>query len=188
MIRRARARLSYANVAATLALFLALGGGTALALGRNSVTTRELANDAVKGRNVEEGKLKNKHMKDDTLKGNKIDESSLDSPVPLADSPAAFARVRADATVTEGLARDIASTNITRPSAGIYCFDLPFAPTSVQATPRASGTPDRIASGEIAGTPDGVPNCPPTSEAEVNVYGTGGAALENGAFFVQFAR
>jgi len=188
MIRRARARLNYANVIATLALFLALSGGTALALGRNSITTRELANDAVKGRNVEPGKLKNKHLKDNTLKGNKIDESSLDSPVPLADSPAAFARVRADGTVTEGLSRDIVSSNITRPSAGIYCFDLPFAPTGMQATPRASATPDRIASGEVAGTPDGVPNCPAASEAEVNVYGTGAASLENGAFFVQFAR
>jgi hypothetical protein len=188
MIRRARARLNYANVAATLALFLALGGGTALALGRNSVTTRELANDAVKGRNVEPGKLKNKHLKDDTLKGNKIDESSLESPVPLADSPGAFARVRADGTATEALSRDIVSANITRPSAGIYCFDLPFSPTSVQATSRASATPDRIASAEIAGTPDGVPNCPESSEAEVTVYGTAAASLENGAFFVQFGR
>ena len=188
MIRRARARLNYANVIATLALFLALGGGTALALGRNSVTTRELAKGAVKGRNVEPGKLKNKHLKDDTLKGNKIDESTLDAPVPLADSPAAFARVRADATVTEGLSRDIASANITRPSDGIYCFDLPFAPTSVQATPRMTATPDRIASGEVAGTPDPLPNCPAASEAEVNIYSTGAGALENGAFFVQFGR
>jgi len=188
MIRRARARLTYANVIATLALFLALGGGTALALGRNSVTTRELAKGAVKGRNVEPGKLKNKHMQDNTLKGGKIDESSLDSPVPLADSPAAFARVRADATVTEGLSRDIVSANVTRPSDGIYCFDLPFAPTGVQATPRVSATPDRIASGEVTGTPDGVPDCPGGSEAVVSIYSAGAASLENGGFFVQFSR
>jgi hypothetical protein len=188
MIRRVRARLSYANVTATLALFLAIGGGTALALGRNSVTTRELANDAVKGRNVEPGKLKNKHLKDDTLKGNKIDESTLEAPVPLADSPAAFARVRGDATVVETLSRDVTAQNISRPSNGVYCFDLPFAPTHVQATARATATPDRIATAEITGTPDGLANCPPGSEAEVNLFDAGAANQANGAFFVQFAR
>ena len=188
MIRRARARLSYSNVIATLALFLALGGGTALALGRNSVTTRELAKGAVKNRNVEPGKLKNKSMKDDTLKGNKIDESMLDAPVPLADSPAAFARVQEDGTVVEALTRDVAAQNITNPTDGVYCFNLPFAPTGVQATARATATPDRIASAEVAGTPGGLPNCPAGSEAEVNVYATGADALENGAFYVQFGR
>ena len=188
MIRRARARLNYANVTATLALFLALGGGTALALGRNSVTTRELAKDAVKGRVVEPGKLKNKHMQDNTLKGGKIDESSLDGPVPLADSPAAFARVQANGTVVAALTRDIAAPNITTPSDGVYCFDLPFIPTGVQATPRATGTPDRIASAEVGGTPGGLPNCPPGREGEVNIYATGADTLEDGAFFVQFGR
>lgn len=188
MIRRARARLSYSNVIATLALFLALGGGTALALGRNSVTTRELAKGAVKNRNVEPGKLKNKSMKDDTLKGNKIDESSLDAPVPLADSPSAFARVQADGTVVEALTRDVAAQNITTPGDGVYCFNLAFAPTGVQATARATETPDRIVSAEVAGTPGGLPNCAAGSEAEVNVYSTGAGALENGAFFVAFGR
>ena len=188
MIRRARANISYANVTATLALFLVLGGGTALALGRNSVTTRELAKDAVKGRNVAEGKLKNKHLKDNTLKGNKIDEQSLEAPVPLADSPAAYARVRGDATVVDGLSRDVSSQHVTRPSAGVYCFDLPFAPTHVQATAASSETPDRIATAELAGTPEGLPNCPPGTEAEVNLFSAGAASLENGGFFVQFAR
>jgi hypothetical protein len=188
MIRRVRARLSYANVSATLALFLALGGGTALALARNSVTTRELAKQAVKGRNVEPGKLKNKHLKDNTVKGTKIDEQSLDAPVPLADSAAAYARVRGGGTVVGALSRDVSSQNINTPSAGVYCFDLPFSPTHVQATARVSGTPDRIATADIPVAPETLPNCPPGSEAEVNLYASGVATLENGGFFVQFAR
>ena len=44
MRKRLRARLTYANVIATLALFLALGGGAAYAasLGKNSVGTKQL--------------------------------------------------------------------------------------------------------------------------------------------------
>jgi hypothetical protein len=109
--------------------------------------------------------------------------------VPLADSPAAFARVQADGAVLDALSRDVTSQNITTPGAGgVYCFDLPFAPTGVQTTARATGNPDRIASAEVAGTPGGLPNCPDGSEAEVNIYATGAASLENGAFFVQFGR
>lgn len=48
MLRSLRARLTYANVVATLALFLALAGGSAIALsGRNSVTTKDIAPGAV---------------------------------------------------------------------------------------------------------------------------------------------
>jgi hypothetical protein len=152
------------------------------------VDTRELAKDAVKGRNVAEGKLKNKLLQDNTVKGNKVDEATLDSPVPLAGSPAAFAKVRADATVEEGQSREVTAQNVTRPSDGTYCFDLPFAPTHIQATARSTGTPDRIATAEIAGTPGALPTCPPDSEAEVNLFDAGAASQVNGAFFVQFAR
>jgi hypothetical protein len=49
-VKRLRAKLTYANVAATLALFVALAGGTAYAanqLGKESVGTKELAKGAV---------------------------------------------------------------------------------------------------------------------------------------------
>jgi hypothetical protein len=45
-MRRIRSRLSYANVVGTLALFLVLSGGTAVALGgANTVFTDDVAND-----------------------------------------------------------------------------------------------------------------------------------------------
>ena len=49
-MKRLRAKLTYANVAATLALFVALAGGTAYAadqLGKESVGTKQLAKGAV---------------------------------------------------------------------------------------------------------------------------------------------
>jgi hypothetical protein len=53
MIKRLQRRLSYANVMATLAVFLGLAGGVAWALGPNSVTSREIKNNAVKFQDLE---------------------------------------------------------------------------------------------------------------------------------------
>ncbi len=54
-----RARLSYANVMATVAVFLALGGGAyaATQLKKNSVGTKQLKNNAVTGEKVKDGSL-----------------------------------------------------------------------------------------------------------------------------------
>ena len=47
IVERLRGRVSYANVMATLALFLALAGGAAVAA--NQITARDIAKDAVGG-------------------------------------------------------------------------------------------------------------------------------------------
>ena len=60
MRNRPRPRLTYANVIATLALFLALGGGAAFAastLGKNSVGGKQLKRNAVTGAKVKDGSL-----------------------------------------------------------------------------------------------------------------------------------
>ncbi len=60
MRKRLRPRLTYANVIATLALFLALGGGAAFAastLGKNSVGGKQLKRNAVTGAKVKDGSL-----------------------------------------------------------------------------------------------------------------------------------
>jgi hypothetical protein len=49
LLERARKGLTYANVTATLALFLALTGGIAWALEANSVRSRHIVNGQVKG-------------------------------------------------------------------------------------------------------------------------------------------
>jgi hypothetical protein len=48
MLEALRGRLTYANVVATLALFLAIGGGMAFALASNSVKSRHIKNGQVK--------------------------------------------------------------------------------------------------------------------------------------------
>jgi hypothetical protein len=60
MRKRLRPRLTYANAVATMALFLALGGGAAFAastLGKNSVGGKQLKRNAVTGAKVKDGSL-----------------------------------------------------------------------------------------------------------------------------------
>jgi hypothetical protein len=53
-MRRLRAGLTYSNVMATIAVFIALGGG-AYALSRNEVKSRNIAPDAVKAKHIDFG-------------------------------------------------------------------------------------------------------------------------------------
>ena len=57
MLARIRPHMSYANVTATLALFLALSGGIAWALGANSVKSKHIAPNAAKGLDIAEATL-----------------------------------------------------------------------------------------------------------------------------------
>src|SRR3954447_22025041 len=59
MIRRIADRLTYANVTATLALFVALGGSSyaALKLPRNSVGSKQIRTAAVRSRQVKDRSL-----------------------------------------------------------------------------------------------------------------------------------
>lgn len=66
-----RANLSYANLVATLALFIALGGGAyAVTAQKNSVTSKSVKNNSLKGADVA----------DDSLTGADVAESTLTLP------------------------------------------------------------------------------------------------------------
>jgi hypothetical protein len=89
MIERIRARLSYANVMATLAVFIALGGAAyaAVKIPRDSVGARELKDHAVgtselKDRAVGTGELKPEsvgtpQLKEDSINHNRLREHSV---------------------------------------------------------------------------------------------------------------
>ncbi len=79
-MNRIRSRLTYANVVATMALFIAVGGATAFAavqLKKNSVGTKQIKVGAITGAKVKEG----------TITGNKIDTATLGT-VPSATNAA----------------------------------------------------------------------------------------------------
>ena len=83
--RLLRPRLTYANVTATLALFLALGGGAyaATALPARSVGSRELKKDAVTRVKIKRNAVDGSKLLDGSIKGADITESTL-GPVPTA--------------------------------------------------------------------------------------------------------
>jgi hypothetical protein len=101
-------RLSYANVVATLALVLAVGGGAtaiALSLPKNSVHSKQIAKEAVKTSDIAK----------DAVTGDKVKESTLGK-VPsaaFADS-AGSAADAAHAAVADSLGGSIGAANVVQ--------------------------------------------------------------------------
>ena len=65
-----RSKLTYANVVATLALILAVGGGTvyaAVKLGKNEVKSKNIAKGAVKGSDLAKNAVRGRNVKDGSL-------------------------------------------------------------------------------------------------------------------------
>jgi hypothetical protein len=80
-----RPRLTYANVMATVALFIALGGGAyaATALPANSVGSKQLKKSAVVSGKIKNNAINRSKVLDNSLTGADIKESSV-AKVPLA--------------------------------------------------------------------------------------------------------
>ena len=80
-----RPRLTYANVMATVALFVALGGGAyaATALPANSVGSKQLKKSAVVSGKIKNNAIDRSKVRDNSLTGADLRESSV-AEVPLA--------------------------------------------------------------------------------------------------------
>jgi hypothetical protein len=103
-----RSRLTYANVMATIAVFVALGGSSYAALhigtsqiNDNSIRSKDLRDNDVRGKDVRRGTLTGSDVKDNRLTGRDVKESSL-AKVPLAGS-ADIAGSAGNAGLLEGL-------------------------------------------------------------------------------------
>ncbi len=72
-------RLSYANVMATLAVFLVLGGGAyaALSLPKNSVTSKQIKKGSIKKSDLAKNSVATKQIKTDAVNGSKVADDSL---------------------------------------------------------------------------------------------------------------
>lgn len=79
MTDRIRSRLTYANVVATLALFLGLGGGAyaVTAIDDNSVRSRHILDGEVKTADVGTGQIKTADLKNDAIQGDDIRDDTL---------------------------------------------------------------------------------------------------------------
>lgn len=94
-MRRLRSSLSYANVASSIALFLAVSGGTAIAaatigtsdiqssavtkpkIARNAITASKINNGAVSGRDVRDESLDGADIANGSLTGDDVRDASL---------------------------------------------------------------------------------------------------------------
>jgi len=77
--RKLRERLTYANVMATIAVFIALGGGAYAAsqLPKNSVGPKQLRKNAVTKRKVRKNAISTPKILNGAVTGAKVDESTL---------------------------------------------------------------------------------------------------------------
>ncbi|MBJ7459801.1 MAG: hypothetical protein JHD02_11470 [Thermoleophilaceae bacterium] len=76
---RARKRLTYSNIIATLALFIALGGVSyaAATLPKNSVATKSIKRGAVTSPKIKNKTIVGADLKSNTLTGKQVNEASL---------------------------------------------------------------------------------------------------------------
>jgi hypothetical protein len=84
MVSAFRRKLTFSNVVALLALFVALGG-SAYAVSKNSVGTKQLKSSAVHSSDIANGAVTTKKIKNDAVTGAKVKESTLGE-VPSAAS------------------------------------------------------------------------------------------------------
>jgi hypothetical protein len=144
-MRRNRFRLSYANVTATLALFIALGGVSwaAATLPKNSVGGRQLKRNAVTGAKVKNRSLSAGDFKTGTLtvgpRGVKGDRGATgpNGPTGPAGAPSgarAFGQVKSTDPPT--LVPGATGFTVTRSPTltGVYCVHTNFTPKAAVAS------------------------------------------------------
>lgn len=129
MVERLAQRLTYANTVATIALFVALGGGSAYAVA--TIGANDIKKKAVRSKHIKGDQVLAKH-----IKGNQV----------LAKHQAgAFALVRAgeggppivdaDVAKAKGIGdADVPQVNASGDFSAHFCFRLGFKPRHVQAT------------------------------------------------------
>jgi hypothetical protein len=107
----ARPRITYANVVSTLALFLALSGGVAFAavqLGKESVGTRELRNNAVTAAKIKAGAVGSKEIAAGAVGSQGLADGAVGA-LKLADGATTTAKL-SNGAVTNGKLDDGAVT------------------------------------------------------------------------------
>jgi hypothetical protein len=104
-MNRIAKRLTYANVISTIALFLVLGGASALAatqLAKSSVGSKQLKNGAVTTAKIRDGAVTGAKIRDGSLSGAKLDLGSLGQVPSAATATSAAHATSADNASTVG--------------------------------------------------------------------------------------
>jgi hypothetical protein len=133
---------TYANVAATLALFLALSGGVVYAaggLGKNAVKSKNIAANAVKAKNIAANAVTGGKIKKETITPGKLKKASLTRQNLAAGTLAGLQIADAQTTAVPGLAT-FTETGTPVPLTGTASF-TPAAGKSYELLTEMKGTP-----------------------------------------------
>jgi hypothetical protein len=91
-MEKVKDRLTYANVMATIAVFVALGGSAVaakLVLPKNSVTSKSVKDGSLKGKDLANATITGDKVANNTLTGANINQASLSLPCPSGTTKAA---------------------------------------------------------------------------------------------------
>jgi hypothetical protein len=191
MVAKIRSGLTYANVMATVAVFLALGGGAyaAVKLPRASVGSRQIQHNAVTSSKVKDHSLLARDFRAGQLPaGPKGDTGAQGAPgTPGAPGASlAFAHVNSDGSLIPGASSGISSA--TKTHTGEYCFVVRATPTSAVASGDANEGGVVIAETNLTpGAEITSGFCPQGTNAIVLTFSTGGMPTDH-AFFVVFGK
>jgi hypothetical protein len=115
---RLKTHLSYANAMATLAVFIALGGGAyAVTAGKNTVTSKSIRNGAVKSEDVQDNGLTGIDINESTLQGIQGPPGAPGAPGPPGPTAAAVLD-RADPVSSPDSDSGPDNVTVNAPSAG----------------------------------------------------------------------
>ena len=119
--------LTYANVLATLALFVALGGGayaatliTGKQIKDGSITSADIKNGSLIALDFKAGQLKTGPAGPAGPAGTAGTPGAAGAPG-AAGTALAFAHINADGTVDAANSKGIAAANVAKPGVGTYC-------------------------------------------------------------------
>jgi hypothetical protein len=135
--------LSYANVAATLALFLAVSGGVVYAaggLGKNAVKSKNIAPKAVKAKNIAANAVTGGKIKKETITPGKIKKASLTRTSLAAGTLAGLQVAEVNSTAVPGLTTNLPEGGTPVPLTGTTSF-TPVAGKSYELLTELKGTP-----------------------------------------------
>jgi hypothetical protein len=165
-MRKFRGAISYSNVVATVALFLALSGGAAYAastLGKNSVKSTNLAANAVTSRSIAKNAVKSKNLgknvvKSKNLAANAVTSKNISKNAVQAKNLAANAVTGAAINNGSITGSKVGAATLTRANlaggtlAGLQVAEVTSAAVPGLTTPSEAGTPVPLA-GTVSFTP-----------------------------------
>lgn len=197
-----RSKLSYANVMATIAVFVALGGSSyaAVQLANNSVRSKHVKDRSLLKRDFKRGQLPAGPKGDQGAQGIQGSQGvqgvqGIQGEQGTAGAPGSakgYAFVSASGVLDPARRKGVNS--VTRPDLGaagsgddnVFCFDLTFDPVVAVAS-AFSNNAGIISAADLGQTSStALANCgAPTNDVVIETYGSGGAEVPVG-FFVIF--